>query len=57
MMEEVEEKRRFRRLIKACRYCGRLYSFRTDQPEPATCGMAQCITKFEESSKEKATAK
>jgi len=54
---EVEVKRKFRRLVKSCRYCGRLYSFRTDQPEPTTCGMAQCIAKYEESNKGKSLVK
>jgi rubrerythrin len=56
-MEDMEEKPRFRRLVVTCRYCGRLYSFRTDQPQPPTCGSPQCITKLEGHSKDKLAEK
>jgi hypothetical protein len=52
-MKEVEEEPRFRRLLTVCPYCGNLYSFRTDQPDPATCGMSKCIKRFEEKNRKR----
>jgi hypothetical protein len=48
---EREERPRSRWLMTTCRYCGDMYRFRSDQPQPPTCGKPQCIAKFEERSK------
>jgi hypothetical protein len=56
-MEEIEEKPKNRWLITTCRYCGSIYRFRSDEPQPPTCGKPQCIMKFGESSRIKTTAK
>jgi hypothetical protein len=53
MSEAMEEEQspRSRWLMTTCRYCGDIYRFRSDQPQPPTCGRAQCIAKFEERSR------
>jgi hypothetical protein len=38
-------------LLSACRSCGRMIRFRSDEPQPPTCGRPQCIERFEERSK------
>ena len=49
--EETEGELKSRWFITTCRYCGNIYRFRSDQPQPPTCGKPQCISKFEESSR------
>ena len=57
MTEVTEEQRpRSRWFITTCRYCGEIYRFRSEEPQPPTCGKPQCIMKLEESSKKKAVA-
>ena len=38
-------------LLSACRSCGSMIRFRSDEPQPPTCGKPQCIERFEERSK------
>ena len=38
-------------LLSACRSCGSMIRFLSDEPQPPTCGKPQCIKKFEEKSK------
>ncbi|MFC1718112.1 hypothetical protein ACFL6S_30935 [Candidatus Poribacteria bacterium] len=47
-----EETRPLRKwLLSACRSCGTMIRFRSDEPQPPTCGKPQCIERFEERSK------
>ena len=38
-------------LLSACRSCGTMIRFRSDEPKPPTCGKPQCVQRFEERSK------
>jgi rubrerythrin len=38
-------------LLTTCRYCGTMYRFRTDEPQPPNCGKPQCVERFKEASK------
>jgi hypothetical protein len=49
--EETGSKSRW--LITACRSCGDMLRFRSDQPKPSTCGKPQCIERFEVRNKNK----
>ena len=51
--EETGPKSRW--LISACRSCGDMIRFRSDEPKPPTCGKPQCIERFEERNKNKMT--
>jgi len=57
VMEERGQRPKNRWLITTCRYCGEIYRFRSEEPQPPTCGKPQCIMKLEESSKKKAVAR
>ena len=48
-MEEVAQRPKNRWLITTCRYCGQMYRFRSEEPQPLTYGKAQCIMKLAES--------
>jgi len=41
--------------LSACRSCGSMIRFRSDELQPPTCGKPQCIEKFEERSKNRVT--
>ena len=50
---EEETRPKSRWLITACRFCGDMIRFRSDEPKPPTCGKPQCIERLEERNKNK----
>jgi hypothetical protein len=57
MMDEIEQRPKARWFITTCRYCGQMYRFRSDQPQPPTCGKQQCIMRSEQSGGAKLVAR
>jgi hypothetical protein len=53
---ETEVSAKSRWLLTTCRYCFRMYRFRSDEPEPLTCGAPQCLEKFRERQNSKKSA-
>jgi hypothetical protein len=50
---ETEQKPRSCWFITTCVYCGNIFRFRSDQPQPPTCGRPECIMRFEQRVREK----
>ncbi len=54
--EETEQKLKSRWFITTCRYCGNMFRFPSDQPQPSTCGRPDCILKEESRKRETVAA-
>jgi hypothetical protein len=54
--KKEEQRPRSRWFLTTCCYCGETFRFRSDEPQPPTCGEPQCIARFEERTRREAAA-